>query len=936
MRPNPEESIENMSKQIQESELFIKLIRALGSNKWSIEEKARIPKSKYTTDAKIWHREVANGLVLFLEVADYDVGSIQERQKFWAKAHEETGQEVLVATLQPSGSEDASSETIYWFVASRAVEFEASANELASKLQSVLEQENPGGASEIPTHQNVWICQFKPGDGEMQWIRDARPESIIRWRTEKKGLPGDMKPGDPVVYWRSIHPENRKDRGGLVGTGQIVSTDLESDSTGTNRFPTKVREFFNEQPIPRDEVVEFAGLKGKVWRGAVLEVSSSQAMKIDELLQNHGWQSLFPDPSRPSNEYGQISLRRDDAERDHDALGRAPLAVSLAWTFHDIWCTEQGYAPFPDRIAQQDAPGFLAHIDSPWGGGKTSFANLIARTLNPNLDGKPPEFLVNLYTDRSDMSGLFMSAAHQPGNLKNGSSDEYLWDKKARRPWIIVPFNAWLNQHVDPPWWCFYQAIRKTCFSAILKDGVQTVTQNEDGSYRTEKEDLQKRAIHVGKLWLRELWWRLTTPKVKFQLAVAAASVIVFLVLKYDGSSRSSDIGAVIAFLTGVGSFFTAFATVAADAVAPGRSVIGEKVVLGSADPLMRFRRHFAKMMTQIERPVLVIIDDIDRCEPRFIVEMTRGLQTILKSPRIVYLMLGDRHWIEQAFEIHHKDMKNIDVGPEHTFGGRFVEKAIQLSFVLPSIGEHKSDYVREVLNGPSAQQDIAPAGADENMSQVMSLSSKDREHLRSSISDAVTAREIDSAGATALGDVADLNSGRVKAYERVIREEIVLRRAAQKKEVEKAIRHRIQPLAPYLPGNPRHIKRIINAISLYQNSIVLTEAKYGDAEFGGMRWRQLVIGVVLMIGYPKSWTNLARHPEWADQLVSGPVEHNDESGPDAKTDQALTALQNNTNFVALLSKTALRDGVDGEVVRTEITADVVHWLNRVIPIAVG
>ena len=57
------------------------------------------------------------------------------------------------------------------------------------------------------------------------------------------------------------------------------------------------------------------------------------------------------------------------------------------------------------------------------------------------------------------------------------------------------------------------------------------------------------------------------------------------------------------------------------------------------------------------------VLDDIDRCEPKYIVEVTRGLQTILRSPRVVYLLLGDRNWIEQAFEVCHNNMKGIHVG---------------------------------------------------------------------------------------------------------------------------------------------------------------------------------------------------------------------------------------------------------------------------------
>ena len=175
-----------------------------------------------------------------------------------------------------------------------------------------------------------------------------------------------------------------------------------------------------------------------------------------------------------------------------------------------------------------------------------------------------------------------------------------------------------------------------------------------------------------------------------------------------------------------------------------------------------------------------------------------------------------------------------------------------------------------------------------------------------------------------------------IRAYQRAVREEVVLRRAAQKEEVELAIRHRLQPLAHFLPGNPRHIKRIINAVSMYQNSILLTEENYGDAEFGGMRWRQLVIGVVLMVGYPKSWSYLANHPDWADDLIAGSEKPRVRSGITTDRDASYAALRANADFVDLLSKAELLEDLQGVPAKTEITPEVVRWLNRVIPSAAG
>ena len=299
-------------------------------------------------------------------------------------------------------------------------------------------------------------------------------------------------------------------------------------------------------------------------------------------------------------------------------------------------------------------------------------------------------------------------------------------------------------------------------------------------------------------------------------------------------------------------------------------------------------------MMELIQRPVLVVIDDIDRCEPKFIVEMMRGLQTILMSPRVVYLLLGDRSWIEQAFEVYHKDMREIDIGQEHSFGGRFVEKAIQLSFVLPNIGSHQESYVRKVLAGNMGQQiaktDLAPISDQEIVTENI-------EH----------------------SDVIQSPTSRA---------EMVLQQSSRREAEEALIGHRLEPLAPLLPGNPRHIKRIINTIFMYQNSVTLTEEEV-DLNGDGEWWRLLAAGVVLMVGFPNSWATLTRNPDWIPFLTSADDEFPANTEANLELNSAYKKLLNNENFIKLLGKT--ETPTDKPFVN--IGVDEISWLNRVIPL---
>jgi hypothetical protein len=48
--------------------------------------------------------------------------------------------------------------------------------------------------------------------------------------------------------------------------------------------------------------------------------------------------------------------------------------------------------------------------------------------------------------------------------------DAEKWKQSHRRPWHVVQFNAWQHEHVSPPWWVFYETIRKAATDAAVNE----------------------------------------------------------------------------------------------------------------------------------------------------------------------------------------------------------------------------------------------------------------------------------------------------------------------------------------------------------------------------------------------------------------------------------------------------------------------------------
>jgi hypothetical protein len=788
----------------------------------------------------------------------------------------------------------------------------------------------------------VWLAQFRRDrDEPNKWVEQARPGSGIAWRVGKTDLSA-MKAGDPVVYWRTISKGH--DRGGIVGTGRVSSPEPTTGPNGVSMIGTEIAEFYDDKPLGRDEVIQATGLEPGMWQFSLFQLPAAVAHKMDSYLSSNGLRSLFQVAASDSRygSAGETVLLHDEPELNRDMLNRADLAFMLAARLNLVWDemndngeVDQARGIDGAQVESPNAPnkepnstsrvsldfesalagraGFVVHIDAPWGGGKTSFANYLTHILNPySRPGPPPAWLQAL-------------------PLVN----EQNWPKAFRRPWHIAIFNAWQHQHLNPPWWCFYQAIRKQVFRSLAWEVNEQAGNSRIPKPRPEYgyAGLPMRLVIGAENWVRETSWRLFTPNNLILLGIAAPTLSIATYAYVSGwftdtGKPGAFLTALATLLTGGLSFVWATFSTLTTSLVPGTPDAARNYSLGAGDPLERFRRHFARTMRHLKRPVLVVVDDIDRCEPQFVVELVRGIQTILRSPRVVFLLLGDRNWIEQAFAEVHKAMKPIDVGGEHSFGGRFVEKAIQLSLVLPAMPpDERSVYVKALL-GLSSEVKVDPA---ENLDE------QQREDVKQSI------RELAETPDPMVRDknAADIRE-RVKGFAAVsdevkrvvvksIDREMALRSAADKR-VQAATRHRLEPIANVLPPNPRQIKRIINAIALYQEVARIRMSVQPETQ----RWRQLALWIVLMTEWPQTGTRLAEWPDLVTHVHDAKRKKIINIRPEPIAISWTETIRANLEIMALLDFPrygAMHDQLVPEDWRdSTIDVDAIRELNIIIP----
>ncbi|WP_425419096.1 P-loop NTPase fold protein [Oricola indica] len=645
-----------------------------------------------------------------------------------------------------------------------------------------------------------------------------------------------------------------------------------------------------------------------------------------------------PTPER-NNRDTESDFLPDHPDAMVDHLGRSEIAFQLAGRINQIWdsqngepASKHGLRYYLSRLwtgmeaKNWDATldtGFVVHIDARWGGGKTNFAAYVTRILNPWRDANMPKWLSKLALPEDED-----------------------WMERYRRPWLVVNFNAWKHQHVDPPWWVFSETIRRQCMKSLWKETNQRTT----GAF---PDPLPAYDYGVGpahllrniSLWLAERVWRMQIGSALLPLGVAALTfAAVYAMYRIGWVTEKEDklifFGDLSAFtLAALASLFGGVASIRgvidylAKNLFSGTPAAAQQFELGSADPLERFRVHFARTIEAFGRPVVVVVDDLDRCDHEYVVGLVRGMQTVMVSPRVVYLLLGDRDWIEKAFAETHKPMAAIDVGPEHSFGGRFVEKAIQMSFALPEMDEkRRAGFTEAILRKPE-RKDKSQKTADEALPPGNAGLEFDRE-ISEKIDRILRQRNFRDREEAAKSFVEEVRGSDLPAETKAAFETDFVtrlaRRGATDRSAETETSHMLVGLAPMLPGNPRQIKRIINTVTVMQQV-----ARTRDEEFwpdaDDIKWQKLARWVVVMIEWPQSWYTLTLNPgimEWMPTQAGKTPET-----PEDETLSAYAALISAKESVKkLLLMTAPADGWAAEPITP---ADIV-WLAGVMPATSG
>ena len=510
----------------------------------------------------------------------------------------------------------------------------------------------------------------------------------------------------------------------------------------------------------------------------------------------------------------------------------------VATSSHDqtirVWCSSPPIAEYvplvadrpalTDGLNRQPAAAFLAtriaalvsepgssvavHISGPWGMGKTSLTNFVLQEL---ADRHATDYVL---------------------------PDAY--------------FSAWRGSKVGPAWWAFLNYVRQ-------------VVRSQQGS----------RFARV-KFTMSELTLKLRR-SVGFMTPLLTVTGLVLGALVVNWLRPADSVEGVVASVEWVSAIVAGLGSLAASGLIASRFLLWQSPS-GAAlfqrtdsNPMGEVARHFLWLRRQLKgRPLIIVIDDLDRCDAAYVVEFLEVLQTLVRQEKahgaawrdgggaedsplssLAMVVAADARWLQAAYGSVFSDFAKEVPHPGTTVGHLFTAKIFDLHLRLPSIeGSQIAGFGREKL-GVADETYAGVRLRDQEGHATPGPSTFDVSRALEILSDRVTL----DGKARVVRQAAELGA----SPEDQSRLGVALASEIGSDENQRYIEHQLEPYLDIISPNPRAIVRYVNSISIEQ---ILNSTRRDAASFSEMaRW------TAIRQRWPLAARRLRADPELVEKL---------------------------------------------------------------------
>jgi len=534
---------------------------------------------------------------------------------------------------------------------------------------------------------------------------------------------------------------------------------------------------------------------------------------------------------------GAVTMKlRNDVASDEDRLGYDSYARAIT-----------------EFLTHTETPAPLSiSIQAPWGGGKSSLMKLVRERLDPRVEREKHKPRIGT---RQSLRRLQLGTV-----IKLLDRDEPFTiepDKSSRQLWTVW-FNAWKYETSEQIWAGLVDAIVSQITERLplierekflLKLQLSRI---DDGIVRKKIYD---RVITIW--WSKARAWILSGVALTLSLfgfGAAAQEIppkIAQAIALWSPNQYASALAVpILLSIYLVGSYFKSRNDVRSE---PATFSLSEYIRVPNYDKsvgeIHQIHADLRRVLGVIPRvtnedehtPIVIFIDDLDRCSPGKVASVVEGVSMLLASDtyHCIFIIGMDPQMVAAALEKAHEDVRKQLPRYERAvpLGWRFMDKFIQLPFTIPpTAGARFDEYVNWLGDSVGASQE-----------------SKKTQDTFGAGDDSGNNDNID--------DVIDQNKSRgfIASSPSPVNSPTTSSTFVESRDVGAIVRK----IATYSAGNPREMKRMVNLARFY---LALRSARRSR----GDSWREPDLDqYARWIAITLRWPDMMRWLQWgADEAT--------------------------------------------------------------------
>jgi hypothetical protein len=488
-------------------------------------------------------------------------------------------------------------------------------------------------------------------------------------------------------------------------------------------------------------------------------------------------------------EIGNLS----DYPTKDDSLSRSALAMYIAKRLRYIYNRDINHYG-----------SFFMHIDGEWGSGKSTLLGFLKEALETPA---PPDPQIN------------------PSQPSEGR-------------WVVIKFNAWEHQRLDPPWWFLMKTVFIQAFLTLrrlaFKRRSKKLLQQSEESGQQVKEPWLKNLLRWFNLWFHEYKWRLYRGWVYLFIAVITLVLIVLTsrinfqpppdtTKPVEPNAFDWQKQPVVQLIYLLGFIWSSLKFMRTSLLS-GSARAAQSFEQNSKDPMAALSSHFFRLVKRVGHPMAIFIDDLDRCNRDYGIKLLEGLQTIFRNAPVVYVVAADKRWLSAMYESQYSLFAAAVAKPAKPFGTVFLDKTFQYTLELPDISATQKKLYWDALLKVKRAVETNPDSEEKVHAEV-------REKAASVI--------------------------HKEAREQREREDIMA--AVSIADEEETMEHKLKDFVELIEPNPRTMKRLINDISTTINLARLYGQEIND--------NQLILWTILKLQYPSLAAFFWKEPVAIDKV---------------------------------------------------------------------